>query len=112
MKKKKSIHSISTEGKTQVMRKEEVIDHIFLKSGIQKKEIRTVIEYFMSVIEEAVTSKKNVSLKGFMTFQVKKQASRRARNIVKDESIFIPARYKAVGKFSKNILKKLNQTID
>ena len=56
------------------MRKLDIINQIFLKSNLNKQEIKYIIESFMNEIKESLNNGENVYLRGFGTFELKKRA--------------------------------------
>ena len=73
------------------MTKAEIIDKIFKETGLQKKDVTTVVEAFMDTLRDSLTNKENVYLRGFGSFIVKTRAQKTARNISKNTTIIIPA---------------------
>jgi len=53
--------------------------------------VQQIVEAFMESIKDSLTSNKNVYLRGFGSFIVKKRATKVARNISKNTTITIPA---------------------
>ena len=56
------------------MRKLDIINQIFLKSNLNKQEIKYIVESFMNEIKESLNNGENVYLRGFGTFELKKRA--------------------------------------
>jgi integration host factor subunit beta len=61
--------------------KADIVDSVYLKTGISRKEIRQAIDLFLGEIKEALVSGTNIELRGFGTFEVRVRKGRsRARN--------------------------------
>lgn len=61
--------------------KAEIVDSIYGKTGINRGEIRTVIDLFIDEVKEALTQRRVVELRKFGTFEVRVRKGRReARN--------------------------------
>jgi integration host factor subunit beta len=61
--------------------KAEIVDSIYNKSGLNRKEIRDVIELFIDEIKGALIKRMVIELRGFGTFGVKVRKGRqKARN--------------------------------
>ena len=61
--------------------KADIIDAVYEKTGMDRKEIRTVVDLFLSEIKSAVLQRNIIELRGFGTFELKvRKARARARN--------------------------------
>jgi integration host factor subunit beta len=61
--------------------KADIIDAVYEKIGMSRKEIRTIIDLFIDEIKEALIDRMIIELRGFGTFEVKVRKGRqRARN--------------------------------
>ena len=56
------------------MTKADIVNEISEKTGIEKIVVQTTVEAFMKSIRTSMTEGKNVYLRGFGTFVVKKRA--------------------------------------
>ena len=100
------------------MIKADLVSEVSLKTGVERKVIRTVLESFMDTVKTSLENGENVYLREFGTFAVKKKASKKARNIVRHNgsyittTITVPAHivpsFKPAKKFI-NRVKKNNQ---
>jgi DNA-binding protein HU-beta len=75
------------------MTKADIVNEISEKTGIEKIVVQTTIEAFMKSIRTSMTDGKNVYLRGFGTFVVKKRAEKIGRNISKNTTVVIPAHF-------------------
>ena len=57
----------------------------------RKAQVQQIVESFMESIKDSLTANKNVYLRGFGSFIVKRRAEKVARNISKNTTITIPA---------------------
>jgi len=75
------------------MTKADIVNEISEKTGIEKIVVQTTVEAFMKSIRTSMTDGKNVYLRGFGTFVVKKRAEKIGRNISKNTTVVIPAHF-------------------
>jgi integration host factor subunit beta len=61
--------------------KADIIDSVYQKTGMSRKEIRSVIDLFIDEIKDALIRKMIIELRGFGTFEIKVRKGRqKARN--------------------------------
>ena len=84
------------------MTKQDLITAVGSKTGQSDSSVRPIIEAALDVIKETVQRKEPVYLRGFGTFQPKKRAEKKARNITAGTTIIIPAHEVAYFKPSKS----------
>ncbi|MDR1909335.1 MAG: HU family DNA-binding protein [Spirochaetaceae bacterium] len=59
----------------------DLIDAVYLKTGMNRKEIREVIDLFLGEVRETLAGGANVELRGFGTFEVRiRKGKSEARN--------------------------------
>ena len=75
------------------MTKADIVNQVAEKTGIEKVDVQTTVEAFMSAIRGSLENGENVYLRGFGSFVVKKRAQKTGRNILKNTTIIIPAHY-------------------
>ena len=73
------------------MTKAEIVSNISKKLGIEKVDVKLVVESLMNEITSSLENGENVYLRGFGSFIVKRRAEKTARNIKKNTTIKIPA---------------------
>ncbi len=73
------------------MTKAEIVSKISDKTGIEKADVLATVEAFMNEVKSSLEADKNVYLRGFGSFIVKKRAEKTGRNISKNTTIKIPA---------------------
>lgn len=75
------------------MTKADLIDKISKENGIDRKTVHVVVESFMRCIRLSLAARgRNVFLRGFGTFSIKKRASKKGRDISRNTTVIIPAR--------------------
>lgn len=88
------------------MTKQDLIKEVARKTNVACGEVGPIVEATIAAIKESVQRKEAVYLRGFGTFQARKRASTKARNISRGITIIVPARevpyFKASEKFIIN----------
>ncbi|MBM4135580.1 MAG: integration host factor subunit alpha [Nitrospira sp.] len=74
------------------MTKADLVDAIFEKVGLSKKEAQEIIEILFDTIKQTFIEGESVKISGFGTFNVRKKMSRRGRNPRTGEDIEITPR--------------------
>jgi integration host factor subunit beta len=70
--------------------KADIIDSAYEKTGMSRKEIRTIIDLFINEIKDALIKRMIIELRGFGTFEVKiRKGRQKARNPKTGEFISI-----------------------
>ena len=69
------------------MTKADVVNEIAKATGMVQK----IVECYMESVKGSLAKNKNVYLRGFGSFIVKKRAKKTARNISKNTTLIIPA---------------------
>ena len=72
------------------MTKADIVSEVAKATGMEKTAVQAVIESFMDSIKDSLAQEKNVYLRGFGSFILKKRATKTARNISKNTTIVIP----------------------
>jgi len=73
------------------MTKADIVAEIAAATGVEKTEVMTVVEAFMSTVKKAMIEGNNVYLRGFGSFILKERAEKVARNITAGTSVVVPA---------------------
>jgi DNA-binding protein HU-beta len=89
------------------MTKQDLVNEISKKTGIEKYTVEKTIESLMETVRDSMAKNKNIYLRGFGTFLVKKRAKKTARNISKNTTMIIPEHFVPTFKPSKGFLAKL-----
>lgn len=74
------------------MTKADLVDAIFEKVGLSKKEAQDIIEILFDTIKQTFAEGESVKISGFGTFNVRKKMSRRGRNPKTGEDLEITPR--------------------
>ncbi len=93
------------------MKKQDIINEVAKQTGLEKVAVQKMIESFMDTIKVALSSNKNVYLRGFGGFIVKKRAEKTARNISKGTQIIIPAHFIPAFKPAKQFVNKVKDSV-
>lgn len=72
------------------MTKADIVNDVAKATGMEKIAVQNLIECFMESIKDSLAKDKNVYLRGFGSFVVKKRATKTARNISKNTTLIIP----------------------
>src|SRR5204862_7741189 len=91
------------------MTKADIVNEISEKTGIEKMAVQASVEAFMKSIRYAMGEGKNVYLRGFGTFVVKKRAEKIGRNISKNTTVVIPAHFISAFKPSKTFSERVKK---
>ena len=73
------------------MTKAEIVNEVAKATGIEKIEVQSVVEAFMTTVKDSIIRKEPVYLRGFGSFIIKHRAEKAARNITQKTTISIPA---------------------
>jgi len=74
------------------MTKADIVDKVYEKVGLSKKESAELVEQFFETLKETLVSGKKIKIAGFGNFEVKEKSDRRGRNPQTGEEITIEAR--------------------
>ena len=93
------------------MTKADIVNEISRNTGIEKVTVQKTVEAFMETVKDSLEDGKNVYLRGFGSFVVKKRAEKTARNISKNTTIIIPAHYIPSFKPAKTFVSKVKNNV-
>ena len=93
------------------MTKADIVNEISLKTGIEKIAVQTTVEAFMNEVKGAMANGKNVYLRGFGSFVVKKRAEKTGRNISQNTTLIIPAHNIPAFKPAKTFVSKVKNSV-
>jgi len=91
------------------MTKQDLVNEISKKTGVEKSKVGNTIEALMETIKVSMTKNQNIYLRGFGSFIVKKRAKKTARNISKKTAMIIPEHYVPAFKPSKEFMAKIKK---
>jgi DNA-binding protein HU-beta len=93
------------------MTKADIVNEISKNTGIEKMAVLKTVEAFMETMKLSLSKGKNVYLRGFGSFVVKKRAEKTARNISKNTTIIIPEHFIPSFKPAKSFVTKVKNNI-
>lgn len=93
------------------MTKADIVNEISKSTGIEKVTVQRAIEAFMEAVKDSMVKEKNVYLRGFGSFVVKKRAKKTARNISKNTTIVIPEHFVPSFKPAKSFVNKVKNNV-
>ncbi|MCH4896826.1 MAG: integration host factor subunit beta [Marinifilaceae bacterium] len=93
------------------MTKADIVNEVSKETGVEKVAVQRTIEAFMDSIKDSLQDGKNVYLRGFGSFVVKKRAQKTARNISKNTTIVIPEHNIPSFKPSKTFVAKVKDNV-
>jgi DNA-binding protein HU-beta len=93
------------------MTKADLVAEISEKTGIEKVAVQATVEAFMKAIKTSLEREKNVYLRGFGSFIVKKRAEKTGRNISKNTTIIIPAHNVPSFKPAKTFVERIKRNV-
>ena len=93
------------------MTKADIVNEISKNTGIEKVTVQKTVEAFMESIKDSLSENKNVYLRGFGSFVVKKRAKKTARNISKNTTIIIPEHFIPSFKPAKTFVNKVKTNV-
>ena len=93
------------------MTKADIVNEISLKTGIEKIAVQVTVEGFMNEVKGAMANGKNVYLRGFGSFIVKKRAEKTGRNISQNTTLIIPAHNIPAFKPARTLVSKVKKSV-
>ena len=77
--------------KRNVVRKVDVVNQIAKKTGVEKRDVKEVVELFFDMIKDSLCKGENAYFRGFGSFVIKKRAKKIGRIISTNTAIVVPA---------------------
>jgi DNA-binding protein HU-beta len=93
------------------MTKADIVNEISEKTGIEKMAVQATVEAFMKTIRNSMVDGKNVYLRGFGTFVVKRRAEKIGRNISKNTTVVIPSHFIPAFKPAKTFSDRVKRNV-
>ena len=93
------------------MTKADIVNEVAKATGMEKVAVQSVIEGFMESVKGSLAKDKNVYLRGFGSFIVKKRAKKTARNISKNTTLVIPEHFIPAFKPAKVFMNKVKTSV-
>jgi DNA-binding protein HU-beta len=93
------------------MTKADIVNEVSKNTGIEKLTVQKAVEAFMETVKDSLVDGKNVYLRGFGSFVVKKRAEKTARNISRNTTIIIPSHNIPSFKPAKTFVSKVKNQV-
>ena len=93
------------------MTKQDIVNEIAKKTGIEKITVLKTVEAFTEATKKSLISGNDVFLRGFGTFLIQHRAKKTARNITKNTTIIIEPHNIPKFKPSKEFLNKVKTNV-
>jgi nucleoid DNA-binding protein len=90
--------------------KKDLVEKISEKTGLTQVDTKIVVENFLESVMQSLQKGKNIEIRGFGRFKVKKKKARIARNPRTNEQVQVLEGFKPVFEASKELRDKINTT--
>jgi len=91
--------------------KADIVDTIATATGLTKVETEAVVDGFISTVINAMKDGKNIEIRGFGSFKVKKRKGRVARNPRTGEQVMVSEHWVPLFKVSKEVKGLVNENL-
>ncbi len=93
------------------MTKADIVDVIASATGLTKVETEAVVDGFIQTVINAMREGKNIEIRGFGSFKVKKRKGRIARNPRTGEQVMVDEHFVPVFKVSKELKHSVDENL-
>lgn len=93
------------------MTKADIVDIIASGTGLTKVETEAVVDGFIQTVIASLRDGKNIEIRGFGSFKVKKRKGRMARNPRTGEQVPVDDHYVPIFKVSKELKSVVNENL-
>ena len=93
------------------MTKADIVDVIASGTGLTKVETEAVVDGFIQTVIASLRDGKNIEIRGFGSFKVKKRKGRVARNPRTGEQVQVDEHYVPIFKVSKDLKTIVNENL-
>ena len=93
------------------MTKADIVDVIASATGLTKVETEAVVDGFISTVINALKEGKNIEIRGFGSFKVKKRKGRVARNPRTGDQVMVAEHYVPLFKVSKDLKHLVDENL-
>ena len=93
------------------MTKADIVDIIASGTGLTKVETEAVVDGFIQTVIASLRDGKNIEIRGFGSFKVKKRKGRMARNPRTGEQVPVQDHYVPIFKVSKELKAVVNDNL-
>lgn len=87
--------------------KKDLVEEIALRSGLTQVETKIIVEKFLDAVSNALIEGKNIEIRGFGRFKLKKRNARTARNPRTGDAVDIEAQVRPVFEPSRELNRSL-----
>jgi DNA-binding protein HU-beta len=91
--------------------KADIIDIIASGTGLTKLDTEAVVEGFLTTVTNAMKEGKNIEIRGFGSFKVKKRKGRMARNPRTGAQVMVEEHFVPTFKVSKEMKQTVNENL-
>jgi DNA-binding protein HU-beta len=91
--------------------KADIVDVIAAGTGLTKVETEAVVDGFIQTVIASLRDGKNIEIRGFGSFKVKKRKGRIARNPRTGEQVKVDEHYVPIFKVSKDLKSVVNENL-
>ncbi|MBD3347291.1 MAG: hypothetical protein GF401_19725 [Chitinivibrionales bacterium] len=88
--------------------KRDLVEKISEKTGLTQVDTKIVVESFLETVSNTLQSGKNIEIRGFGRFKIKRKNARTARNPRTGEQIQVDAGFKPIFEASNELRKRVN----
>ena len=89
--------------------KKDLVERISEKTGLTQVDTKIVVESFLDSIAKALESGRNIEIRGFGRFKIKKRKARIARNPRTNEQIQVDDGFKPVFEASRELRDRVDE---
>ena len=89
--------------------KKNLVEEIAERTGLTQVDTKIVVEHLLEAIANSLSDGRNIEIRGFGRFKIKKKKGRMARNPRTGEVVEVKEGFKPVFEASKELKKKLNE---
>ena len=93
------------------MTKADIVDVIASATGLTKVETEAVVDGFITTVINAMKDGKNIEIRGFGSFKVKKRKGRVARNPRTGQKVMVGEHFVPTFKVSKEMKQLVNENL-
>jgi DNA-binding protein HU-beta len=91
--------------------KADIVDTIATATGLTKVETEAVVDGFIKTVIDTMQNGKNIEIRGFGSFKVKKRKGRVARNPRTGEQVMVGEHWVPLFKVSKEVKVSVNENL-
>ena len=93
------------------MTKADIVDRIATGTGLTKVDTEAVVDGFILTVIDAMKEGRNIEIRGFGSFKIKKRKGRVARNPRTGEQVMVEEHWVTLFKVSKEVKQAVNENL-